>query len=357
MKLASNILILALALALGAGAQQPVSVEQVKPDCNLFFTVNPPYVPPYVHGGVGLDDLTIDGRYTGIITSTYLVTLTFAGAVDQFTWNETGGGFGAAIPMTGGWQTLNNGVQIRFTATTGHALGNTWTFTYTLPLPAQEWNSGTIDNRRGGCRYWSLSYAATTAIAAVNLEMESAPDASGAPGTWVIFPGVAMTGTNPLVTVPSGVATFTGYQPWLRVHVNSGDNAAIINGRLFGWRDQGITPVALVGVVGTPVFCPFSAVLTVAGPATTQILGLAAGQSIRVCHISMSLTGPSAVTLIESAKAACAAPVAVSGTYANITAMALDFGMSPLTLTASTALCVNVAAAVNAGGLVSYAIF
>ena len=141
------------------------------------------------------------------------------------------------------------------------------------------------------------------------------------------------------------------------MHINSGTSGALINGRLYGWRDRGAMPVTLIlgPGGGIPVFCSYRAILTVAGPATTQIVPLAAGQNIRICHISMSLTGPSAVTLIESAKAACGAPVAISGTYANITAMALDFGVSPLTTTAGTALCLNVAAAVNAGGVVVFA--
>jgi hypothetical protein len=125
---------------------------------------------------------------------------------------------------------------------------------------------------------------------------------------------------------------------------------------LYGYKER-TTQIIMGGAVGVPVFCPLRAVLTVAGPATTQIVALAAGQSIRVCHISMSLTGPSAVTLMQAPAAACAGAAGISGAYPNVTAMALDFSLSPLTLTAANALCVNVAAAVNAGGLVTYAIF
>jgi hypothetical protein len=216
-------------------------------------------------------------------------------------------------------------------------------------------NSGQLDNRQVGCTTWTVAYTSSV-YTALTLTVQDAPDAAGAPGAWAAFAGAVLSGVNPNVALTQAATSLSGYYPWMRVRLTGGVAAGTIRGVLYGYKEH-TTQVIMGGAVGVPVFCPLRAVLTVAGPATTQIVALAAGQSIRVCHISMSLTGPSAVTLLESTKAACGATAAITGSYANITAMALDFGLSPLTLTAATALCVNVAAAVNAGGLVSYAIF
>jgi hypothetical protein len=216
-------------------------------------------------------------------------------------------------------------------------------------------NSGQFDNRQAGCATWTVTYTSSV-YAVLNLTVQSSADNSGVPLAWGAFGGVILAGVNPNAALTQAATSLSGYYPWMRVNLAGGVGAGTIRGVLYGYKER-TTQVIMGGAVGVPVFCPLRAVLTAAGAGTTQIIALTAGQSIRICHISMSLTGPSAVTLIESAKAACGAPVAVTGSYANITAMALDFGLSPLTLTAATALCVNVAAAVNAGGLVSYAIF
>ena len=214
-------------------------------------------------------------------------------------------------------------------------------------------NSVSFDNRQIGCTTWTVAYTSSV-YTALTLTTQSAPDASGTPGVWAAFAGAVLSGVNPNVALTQAATSLSGYYPWMRVRLTGGVAAGTIRGVLYGFKER-TSQVVMGGVVGVPVFCPNSSVITLAGAGTTQLVALAAGQSIRVCHISLALTAPSAVTLMRAPAGACAGPVAISGAYANVTAMALDFGLSPLTLTAGNALCINLAAAVNAGGLVSWA--
>ena len=102
--------------------------------------------------------------------------------------------------------------------------------------------------------------------------------------------------------------------------------------------------------------CNLSAAITFAGAGTTQIVALVAGQRIRVCHISFSLSGASNATIIQGTGGACAVPTALSGAYTNILGLALDFGdRTQLQTTVANGLCVTLSAAVTGGGLVTYA--
>lgn len=83
--------------------------------------------------GGGLNDMSTGGSYTGYGTTNYKVEIDGTGTPDTFKWSDDGGSTWDAtgVGMTGLFQTLNNGVQIKFNATTGHTLGNYWTFTCT----------------------------------------------------------------------------------------------------------------------------------------------------------------------------------------------------------------------------------
>ena len=220
-------------------------------------------------------------------------------------------------------------------------------------------NSASFDNRQVGCTTWTIAYTSSV-YASLILTVQDAPDAAGAPGAWVTFAGTVMAGVNPNGAITQASTSLAGYYPWMRVNLSKGVGAGAIRGVLYGYKERTTQSIFVWGggPAGAPAFCPLSAVVTLAGIGTTQIVGLVAGQSIRVCHVSFSLTGPSAMTFVRGTGANCAAGTAnLSGAYANVTAMALDFGVSPLTVAAGNALCVNLAAAVNAGGIVVYAIF
>jgi hypothetical protein len=118
-------------------------------------------------------------------------------------------------------------------------------------------------------------------------------------------------------------------------------------------------PVRIAGWDGTntvaPVFCPSSAVITLAGAGTTQLVALSGATRIRICHISLALDAAANVQFIQGTGAACVTgPANVTGNYRGVLSMALGFPQNPLALAAGQALCVTITAA-NAGGLVQYA--
>ena len=227
--------------------------------------------------------------------------------------------------------------------------------TRTFRLTAAPSVTTVYDNRTDACVYWSLTYT-STGFTGVTLQFDAAPDVTGAPGAWAAYPGVLVAGINPNTSITQAWSEFRGYYPWLRVNLSGVVGAGSITGTLLGWRSPSVSAVAVVPG-GTPTICGLSAVVTLAGAGYTQIVALTAGQSIRVCHISLSMQAPVDVNLARAPAAACAGPVAITGTYSTVLALALDFSLSPLIVTSANALCVNLGAAVAGGGVVTYAVF
>lgn len=80
--------------------------------------------------GSGLDDMALGGTFTGGASLNYRVQIDAAGTPNTFKWSDDGGTNwnATAVAITGGAQTLNNGVAITFGAATGHTLGDRWDF-------------------------------------------------------------------------------------------------------------------------------------------------------------------------------------------------------------------------------------
>jgi hypothetical protein len=76
--------------------------------------------------GLGLDDMTSGGTYSGTADSLYTITIDAIGAPDTFSWSRDGGAVTAGVSITGSAQTLDQGVTVTFAATTGHALNDNW---------------------------------------------------------------------------------------------------------------------------------------------------------------------------------------------------------------------------------------
>lgn len=102
--------------------------------------------------------------------------------------------------------------------------------------------------------------------------------------------------------------------------------------------------------------CTSRATITLAGAGTTEIVAASGALQIRVCHLSLSLTGATNITLVQGTGANCVTgPADVTGAYQNILGLALDLdGRSLVTLAASQALCITNSAAVNGGGFITY---
>lgn len=76
--------------------------------------------------------LTTGGTYTGNLTKYYKVEVDYVNSVpNRFKWSSDAGITFTTeqIPMTGSAITLENGITVTFSATSGHTLGSYWTFT------------------------------------------------------------------------------------------------------------------------------------------------------------------------------------------------------------------------------------
>lgn len=87
-----------------------------------------PCTSAIVFFGVGLDDMTQTGNYTGVAQARYIIQIDGV-APDTFTWSDDGGAtWNAGVAITGAAQLLSNGISVTFAALLGHTLNDTWAF-------------------------------------------------------------------------------------------------------------------------------------------------------------------------------------------------------------------------------------
>lgn len=76
--------------------------------------------------GIGLNDLTWGTAATNAASAYYEIVIDGTGTPDTFKWRKNGGGWTALVSITGAAQTLDEGQQITFAATTGHTAADQW---------------------------------------------------------------------------------------------------------------------------------------------------------------------------------------------------------------------------------------
>ncbi len=79
-----------------------------------------------IHIGPGLNDMTAQRPDDFVIEARYTIEIDHTGTPDSFRWKKADGLWTEDVSMTGAWQILIDGVQIKFTATTGHTLADQW---------------------------------------------------------------------------------------------------------------------------------------------------------------------------------------------------------------------------------------
>lgn len=87
-------------------------------------------------GSESTNDLVASGPYFGATEKTYVVKVRATGVPDTFVWSDDGGvTFSTTpVPMSTSDSQLGSGISVRWSATTGHSIGTTWTFTATPPI-------------------------------------------------------------------------------------------------------------------------------------------------------------------------------------------------------------------------------
>lgn len=248
-------------------------------------------------------------------------------------------------------------------------------------------SQATIDNRTNGCIDFQITYNAANA-SALSLEVESAPDAGGVPGTWVSFAGTIVTGVNPNTNTEQEYTLLRGYYPWVRVTLSGLMGASSrVRGTLKGSAaslESGVTPFPQPAEVegcdasgapptcnpvptahfdGTNVetdfVCNTATPLTLTASGNTEIVALTALKSVRICHISLSGDSTVNVKLTTGTGANCGTGTAdLTGFYNQAVSIALDFQQAAaLRAPAGNAVCVNLSGASNWGGVVVYGKF
>ena len=78
--------------------------------------------------GSGLNDGTFAGLFEGTASTTYYVKIDTVGTPDKFSWSKDNFSSteATAVSITGDEQTLDSGIKIKFNATSGHTLNDTW---------------------------------------------------------------------------------------------------------------------------------------------------------------------------------------------------------------------------------------
>jgi len=92
--------------------------------------------------GVGLDDITAGGIFTGTFPIVYTVTVDGAAASPEtFKWAKDGTEQANTVNMSTSAITLDSGVTVLFAATTGHTDDDVWTFvaSQTPSVSSNEW--------------------------------------------------------------------------------------------------------------------------------------------------------------------------------------------------------------------------
>lgn len=104
--------------------------------------------------------------------------------------------------------------------------------------------------------------------------------------------------------------------------------------------------------------CPLSAPITfTAASGSLQIVAASGSTIIRICHVSISTSVATNITLQYGTGSNCGSGTnPLTGAYNNVTSIALDL-FGTLRTPASQALCIVSSASVTAGGVVTYAQF
>lgn len=208
--------------------------------------------------------------------------------------------------------------------------------------------SGNLDNRYKLCNTWVVSYV-STGWATVDLTVQSAPDSNGTPGSWVAFAGTVVSGSNPTSGATYNSAAFTGFVPWARVIASVTGLSGTIRGTLIGWASR---PSPVLTASG----CVNQSAITLTGAGDTEIIAAASGRAVRVCELYLAAASAEDVKLTQGTGTNCGTGTAnITGLFRQVTALNIN-SSNGIRGSSGSAICVNQSGAINAGGVVIYAL-
>lgn len=114
--------------------------------------------------------------------------------------------------------------------------------------------STSFDNRQSACTTWHVVYE-NAGFSALSIELQSAPDNLGQPGSFVTWANLA-SGTLPMTSITSSAITGYKFQPWISVRLNSVTGTGTIRGTAYGYRPFSNTDIntfgSAAGAIPTP---------------------------------------------------------------------------------------------------------
>lgn len=106
-----------------------------------------------------------------------------------------------------------------------------------------------LDNRRTGCYQWRVTYS-NAGFSALSIQLESAPDNGGSPGSWSAFTGstVVTDGTNPSTSITFATIGIHSTASFVRLNLSSATGSGVISYQVWGANS---TSVASLGAGGS----------------------------------------------------------------------------------------------------------
>lgn len=217
--------------------------------------------------------------------------------------------------------------------------------------------SQNIDNRTKACSSWTMVYSTSANTSTVSIEIDGAPDNAGAPGTFVVFPGTAITGSIISTALNTSDIKIVGYQPWVRINVTALTGVSpSVSATLLGWRNP---PHSL-----NYALCDQVAPISISAPtgaSTSTLITGSANKSIRACFVQFSAQSAIGFGFVAGATgSSCAtSPVTLSGTFPNV----ITFTSTPgpeasVTVPSGDDLCMSITnsggGSVSVGGWITY---
>lgn len=157
--------------------------------------------------------------------------------------------------------------------------------------------------------------------------------------------------TQLLVTYTAGGASANSFEIWYFF------TPVVIPFKQVGGSE--VTGSATYALPEPAFVCNQSAVITIAAGATVKVVTESGTKTVHICHISVSYDAATNFQLIQGTGAACGTGTAnLTGNYLDLTAIGLDFAEAgALRPAAGNGVCVVTSAAVNGGGVITYAQF
>ena len=107
-----------------------------------------------------------------------------------------------------------------------------------IPAATAATTSAAFDNRGLNCVDWFVVYN-STGFSAISVELDSASDSAGSPGSFSAFGGTILLGSNPSTVLNqcgNACIAATGYYPWIRLNFVSKTGTGSIGVTAYGYR-------------------------------------------------------------------------------------------------------------------------